>query len=178
MIMCMCKRLFTTTYYLQLLTKSTTYNYLGTVTLHNLFPLYTFDNIGACLWKVRIGEGGFLNVPYDIYMYIFLTWSFCAGCKTSTIGLFELCINRAVAAYLKEVWRMKPFSAEGTWGGEQERGIFPLLSEGFWDSPPIFFFFEFWAHLCAFKCVFMRLGPNFSRFGHDFLPEKIFLGVW
>ena len=62
----MCKRLFTTTYYLQLPTKSTTYNYLGTVTLHNLFTLYTFDNIGAGLWKVRIGKAGYLNVPYDI----------------------------------------------------------------------------------------------------------------
>ena len=61
----MCKRLFTTTYYLQLPTKSTTYNYLGTVTLHNLFTLYTFDNIGAGLWMVRIGKGGYLNVPYD-----------------------------------------------------------------------------------------------------------------
>ena len=62
----MCKRLFTTTYYLQLPTKSTTYNYLSTITLHKLFTLYTFDNIGAGLWKVRIGKGGFLNVPYDI----------------------------------------------------------------------------------------------------------------
>ena len=61
----MCKRLFTITYYLQLPTKSTTYNYLSTVTLHNLFTLYTFDNIGAGLWKVRIGKGGYLNVPYD-----------------------------------------------------------------------------------------------------------------
>ena len=42
------------------------YNYLGTVTLHNLFTLYTFDNIGAGLWKVRIGKGGYLNVPHDI----------------------------------------------------------------------------------------------------------------
>ena len=62
----MCKRLFTTTYYLQLPTKSTTYNYLSTVTLHNLFTLYTFDNIGAGLCMVRIGKGGYLNVPYDI----------------------------------------------------------------------------------------------------------------
>ena len=61
----MCKRLFTTKYYLQLPTKSTTYNYLGTFTLHNLFTLYTFDNIGAGLGKVRIGKGGYLNVPYD-----------------------------------------------------------------------------------------------------------------
>ena len=67
MIVCIYKRLYTNTYYLQLPSNSTTYNYLGTVTLHNLFPLYTFDNIGAGLWKVRIGKGGYLNVPYDIY---------------------------------------------------------------------------------------------------------------
>ena len=69
MIMCMCERLFTTTrtYYLKLPTKSTTYKYLGTVTQHNLVLLYIFDNIGAGLWKVRIGKGGYLNVPYDIY---------------------------------------------------------------------------------------------------------------
>ena len=36
-----------------------------TVTLHNLFTLYTFDNIGTGLGKVRIGKGGYLNVPYD-----------------------------------------------------------------------------------------------------------------
>ena len=66
----MCKRLFTTTYYLQLPTKSTTYNYLSTVTLHNLFTLYTFDNIGADLCMVRIGKGGYLNVPYDILLPI------------------------------------------------------------------------------------------------------------
>ena len=62
--------LFTTTYYLQLPTKSTTYNYLSTVTLHNLFTLYTFDNIGAGFCMVRIGKGGYLNVPYDILLPI------------------------------------------------------------------------------------------------------------
>ena len=72
MIMCMCKRLFSTTYFLQLPTKITTYNYLHTVTLYNLFTLYTFDNIGAGLWKVRIGKGGYLNVPYDIHVYSFI----------------------------------------------------------------------------------------------------------
>ena len=72
----MCKRLFTTTYYLQLPTKSTTYNYLSTVTLHNLFTLYTFDNIGAGLCMVRIGKGGYSNVPYDItinVLWLFFT---------------------------------------------------------------------------------------------------------
>ena len=68
----MCKRLFTTAYYIQLPTKRTTYNYLSTVTLHNLFTLYTFDNIGAGLCIVRIGKGGYLNVPYDIQsIYIY-----------------------------------------------------------------------------------------------------------
>ena len=71
MIMCVCKQLFTATYYLQLPSKSTTFNYLGTVTLHNLFTLYTFDNIGAGLWKVRIGKGGYLNVPYDKITFLF-----------------------------------------------------------------------------------------------------------
>ena len=42
-----------------------TYNYLGTVTLHSLFPLYTFDSIGTGLSKVWIGKGSYLNVTYD-----------------------------------------------------------------------------------------------------------------
>ena len=62
---------FTTTYNLQLPTKSTTYNYLGIVTLHNLFPLYTFDNTAAGLWKIRIGKGVYLNVPYEKNMMSF-----------------------------------------------------------------------------------------------------------
>ena len=52
--------------HLQLPTKSPTYNYLGTVTLHNMFPLYKTDNIGTGLWRVRIWKGVNLNVPYDI----------------------------------------------------------------------------------------------------------------
>ena len=77
MSMCMCKRLFTTKYYLQFPTKSTTYNYLGTITLHNLFPIYSFGNIGTGLWKVRIGKGGYLNVPYDIYQSIKIQLKYC-----------------------------------------------------------------------------------------------------
>ena len=70
MILSMFKRLCTTTYYLQLPTKSTTYNYLGTVTLHNRFAISTFDNIWAGLWKVRVWKGGYLNVPCDINVMI------------------------------------------------------------------------------------------------------------
>ena len=29
--------------------------------------------------------------------------------------------------------------------------------------------------MCVFNGGFMRLGPDFSRFGHDILLEKIFL---
>ena len=29
--------------------------------------------------------------------------------------------------------------------------------------------------MCVFNGVFMRLGPDFSRFGHNLLLEKIFL---
>ena len=81
----MCKRLFTTTYYLQLPTKSTTYNYLSTVTLHNLFTLYTFDNIGAGLCMVRIGKGGYLNVPYDTFKLSDIVFIMLIKVKVPTI---------------------------------------------------------------------------------------------
>ena len=54
--------------------------------------------------------------------------------------------------------------------GESKRGEYsPLLSEGFWGSPPFFLNFE--RIYVRFNVVFMRLGPDFSRFGHDFLPR-------
>ena len=37
------------------------------------------------------GNGGVLATCIS-GIYVFHTWSFCAGRKTSTIGLFELCI--------------------------------------------------------------------------------------
>ena len=67
-----------------------------------------------------------------------------------TASCFDSVLIRAVVAYLKVVRRRKSSSADGTRRGEQERGTPPLVR------------------------VFMRLGPDFS---HDFLLEKIFLGV-
>ena len=43
---------------------------------------------------------------------------------------------RAVAAYLKVVRRRKRSSAEGTRGGEHERGVIPLSLGVFWGLPP------------------------------------------
>ena len=52
-------------------------------------------------------------------------------------------------------------------GVEHERGLFPLSLGGYEN------FFEFQALLCVFLMgVFMRLGPDFSRFGYDLLQEK------
>ena len=50
-------------------------------------------------------------------------------------------------------------------GGEYERGIITLSLGGSGGLPRENF--EFWALLCAYLMGgFMRLGPNFSRFGH------------
>ena len=43
---------------------------------------------------------------------------------------------RAVAAYLKVVRRRKPSSADGTRGGEHERGIISPLVRGFGGPSP------------------------------------------
>ena len=69
-------------------------------------------------------------------------------------------IVRAVAAYLKVVRRRKPSSAEGM-TGESTRG----LGGGGWGPPPgkNLNFERFYVR---FNGVFMRLGPDFSRFGH------------
>ena len=68
---------------------------------------------------------------------------------------------RAVAAYLKVVRRRKPSSAEGTRGGSARE----------WDDSPFRlgpenFFLILSASMCVFNGGFMRLGPDFSRFGH------------
>ena len=57
---------------------------------------------------------------------------------------------------------------------KHERGIFPLHVRGVWGPPPrkLLNFERFYVR---FKWSFMRLGPDFSRFGHDLLLEKIFL---
>ena len=61
------------------------------------------------------------------------------------------------------------------WGGHERGGggILPLL-RGVWGPPPrkILNFERF---NMRFKWGFMRLGPDFSRFGHNCLLEKIFL---
>ena len=50
-------------------------------------------------------------------------------------------------------------------GGEHERGLFPLSLGGFGGLPR-----EnvriLSASMCVFNGFFMRLGPDFSRFGH------------
>ena len=52
-------------------------------------------------------------------------------------------------------------------------GLSPLCG-GFWGtSPKIFLNFE--RFYVRFNGVFMRLGPDFSRFGHDLLLERYFL---
>ena len=70
---------------------------------------------------------------------------------------------RAVAAYLKVVRRRKPSSDEGTRGGEHERGIISPLVRGVWGTSPEKILS---ASMCDFNVFFMRLGPDFSRFGH------------
>ena len=45
-------------------------------------------------------------------------------------------LGRAAAVYLKVVRRRKPLSAEGTRGGEHERGIIPPLARGFGGASP------------------------------------------
>ena len=56
--------------------------------------------------------------------------------------------------------------------GESKRGGLPLSLAGLGGLPRENF--EFLALLCASLMGFMRFGPDFS---HDFLQEKIFLGV-
>ena len=81
-------------------------------------------------------------------------------------------IIRAVAAYLKVVRRRKPSSTEG--GRAREGGLFPLWQCGFGGPPPRTFL-NFERFYVRFKWGLMRLGPDFSRLGHNLLLEKIFL---
>ena len=48
-------------------------------------------------------------------------------------------------------------------GGEHERGIIPPLVRGVQGGSPEKIL---GASMCVFNGFFMRLGPNFSRFGH------------
>ena len=81
-------------------------------------------------------------------------------------------MGRAVAAYLKVVRRRKPSSAEGTRGGEHKRGIIPPLVRGVWGPPPRKFS-NFERIYLRFKWGFMRLGPDFSRFGHKDISCRV-----
>ena len=65
--------------------------------------------------------------------------------------------HRAVAAYLKVVRRRKSWSAEGTRGGEHERGIILPLVRG--ASPRIILNFE--RVYMLFKCGFYAFGTRF-----------------
>ena len=50
--------------------------------------------------------------------------------------------------------------------GESMRGgLVPFSLGGFWGPPPRFFLILS-AFMCVFNGGFMRLGPDFSRFGH------------
>ena len=46
-------------------------------------------------------------------------------------------------------------------GGEHKRGIIPPLVRGVWRTSPDFFFFEFYALLCAFLMGFYAFGTGF-----------------
>ena len=63
-------------------------------------------------------------------------------------------------------------------GGESKKGEYFPFRQRVLGVLPQYFFFNLSAPMCVFNvlCVFTRLGPDFSRFGHDFLLEKIFLG--
>ena len=56
-----------------------------------------------------------------------------------------------------------------------ERGDESPSQQGGLGGLPQVFFLNFGASMCVINGVFMRLGPDFSRFGHDLLLEKIFL---
>ena len=83
------------------------------------------------------------------------------GCLAERIHV----VYRAVAAYLKVVRRRKRSSAEGTRGGECERGMIPPLVRGVWGASPEKFL-NFERFYVRFNGFFMRLGPDFSRLCH------------
>ena len=53
-------------------------------------------------------------------------------------------------------------------------GLFPVSLGGFGRPLPRKFL-NFERFYVSFNSFFMRLGPDFSRFGHNLLLEKIFL---
>ena len=58
--------------------------------------------------------------------------------------------------------------------GGARGGIIPSLVRGVWGPPPRKFL-NFERFYVRFQLGFKRLGPNFSRFGHNLLLEKIYL---
>ena len=79
--------------------------------------------------------------------------------------LHNIPFDRAVAAYLKVVRRKKPFHAEGTRGGEHERGIILPLVRGV-RGPPLRNFLNFERLYVRFNVVLCVWDHNFSHFGH------------
>ena len=75
---------------------------------------------------------------------------------------------RAVAAYLKVVRRRKPSSAEGTRGERAREGGRGSLG-GFGGPPPR----KLSASMCVFNGGFLRLGPDYSRFGHKDISCRV-----
>ena len=57
-------------------------------------------------------------------------------------------------------------------GGEDERGIIPPLVREVWGPPPRNFL-NLSASMCIFNGFFMRLGPDFSRFGHKDISCRV-----
>ena len=82
---------------------------------------------------------------------------------------------RAVAAYLKVVRRRKPSSAEGTRGGRAREGDYSPSRKGGFGGPLPRIFLNFERFCVRFNGGFRRFGPDFCRFGHNLLLEKIFL---
>ena len=103
----------------------------------------------------------------------------CENCAFSIIIRLEfhfltrnVSMGRAVAAYLKVVRRRKPSSAADTRVGEHERMLFLLSLEGFGGLPREFYLILS-ASMCVFNGFFMRLGPDFSRFGHKDISCRV-----
>ena len=73
------------------------------------------------------------------------------------------------------VRQRKPSSTEGTRGGRAREGDYsPSRKGGVWGASLEIILS---ASICVFSWGFMRLGQDFSRFGHNLLLEKIFLVV-
>ena len=59
--------------------------------------------------------------------------------------------------------------------GEHKRGIIPLSLGGFGGPPPRKVLS---ASMCVFNGIFMRLGPDFSRFGHKDISCRVRTECW